>query len=327
MAEGSPTPLRARVTRTSAWTSPEVQTADEVGAWIGRSADWIRSRTGVDRRHVWTGDPAVQAAHAARPLLESGPVDLIVNASLTPRQLIPDTSVFVARELGLEGTPSFSVHATCLSFVVGLQVAALHVHAGLARRVLLVSSEVASPSRDPEQPESAALLGDGAAAALIEATPPGQGSCILDHVMHTFPSGAELTEFRGAGVMHHPNDPDTTAQDNLFQMQGPRIYRHARRRVGELLDELWARNDLSPDRVDLVVPHQASGHGLAALSRYGFREDRIVDILAEYGNCIAASVPMALAHAEARGRLKRGDTVLLVGTGAGLSVAGTLLVW
>ncbi len=326
MADPGPSPLRARVEATAWWVSETRETAEDLAPRIGRSADWIRRRTGVSTRRIFQGDTAEQAARACRPLLEGGPPDLLINASLTPRQLIPDTSVFVARALGLSGLPCFSVHATCLSFLVGLRLAATLVHTGQHHRVLVVSSEVASVSRDLSQPESAALLGDGAAAAMIVPARAG-GSALLAHAMHTFPDGAELTEFRGAGVVRHPNDPSTTPADNRFQMQGARIYRRARKAVGALLDGLLDQAGLRPDDLDLIVPHQASRHGLDALPRYGLPADRIVDILAEHGNCVAASIPMALAHAVETGRLHRGDRVLLVGTGAGLSVAGAVLRW
>src|SRR5688572_32196612 len=118
---------------------------------------------------------AVMAARVGREVLGEERPDLIVNASLTPIQLIPDSSVFVQRELGLEGIPSFSIHATCLSFLVGLQAVGALVQGGAYRRALLVSSEQGSVCRDWSEPESAALIGDGAAAAAIEATDEDRG--------------------------------------------------------------------------------------------------------------------------------------------------------
>lgn len=317
--------LPVRIAKTAMWAAPRVVTAAEASAEVGRSERWIIERTGVRERRRFDGLPEVQAAEAARPLLADAPVDLILNASATPRQLIPDTAVFVARELGLDGVPAYSIHATCLSFLVALRHAAALVSSGLHHRVLVVSSEIASRSLDPAQPESAALLGDGAAAAIVESGAPDQG--ILAWRMHTYPEGAHLTEFAGAGMRQHPNDPTTTADHNRFHMNGPRIYRAARKRVGELLDELWQATGYTAADIDLVVPHQASGNGLASLQKYGFEADRVVDILGSYGNCIAASIPMALAHADADGRLERGRLVLLLGTGAGLSVGGALLRW
>ena len=110
-------------------------------------------------------------------------------------------------------------------------------------------------------------------------------------------------------------------------MRGPRLYKFAIPRVGEILAKALAQAGLQAGDIDLVVPHQASGPALEALVRFGLPKDRIVDIVAEYGNCIAASIPMALHTAHAEGRLARGDRVLLVGTGAGVHAAAAILRW
>lgn len=320
--------LSARIVGTGVHLPPTVQTSPELEPLLGVPAGWVEAHTGIRERRIAQEPMHKLAAHAAREALgKGGPPDLLINASLTPLQLIPDSSVFILQELGLDGRPSFSVHATCLSFVVGLQVAMSLVHGGLYRRVLLVSAEQGSVCRDLEQAESAALIGDGAGAAVIEPTPPGGESRLLAFAMATWPEGAEHTELRGCGTRKHPNDPATVAKDNLFQMNGPAVYKMALRKGPPLIGALLREAGLRPSEVDLVVPHQTSGPAMRAYQKVGFAPDQIVDIIAETGNCIAASVPMALALAERQGRLRRGDRVLLVGTGAGLSVAGALLRW
>ncbi len=309
------------------WYAPgRIETAAALAPQIGRSEEWITKRTGVVRRRVSDLPMAEMAAEAARRAIGDGPPpDLILNTSLTPIQLIPDSSVFIQQQLGLEGIPSFSLHATCLSFLVGLQTAGALLQTRTYDRILLVSAEQGSVCRDFTEPESAALIGDGAAAALLERTPPGGASALLGHAMRTYPQGAAYTELRGCGTRRHPNDPQTVASDNLFQMNGPRIYRLAYSHADEVLDEAFAQAGLSRADVALVVHHQATGPMLAAIPRFGFPEHKIVDLIGTYGNCIAASIPMALAHAHESGRLSRGDVVLLFGTGAGLSLAATLL--
>jgi 3-oxoacyl-[acyl-carrier-protein] synthase-3 len=267
-------------------------------------------------------------ARAARAALGSGEApDLIVNASIGNRQLIPDTSVYLQRELGLEGIPSFSIHASCLSFLVALHNAAALVAAGAYRRVLVVSAEHGSQGRNMAEPESAALLGDGAAAVLLEPTPGDQASALVGYRMSTWPKGADLTEVRGYGLRLRPDSPQTRVEDNLFSMDGPGVYKMALRRLPGLVRQLLAGHGLGADDVDWVVPHQASGPGLAMLPRLGFPAERIVNIVGQFGNCVAASIPMALAHLAASGRVRRGQTVLLLGTGAGFSVAGAILRW
>ncbi len=306
------------------WFAPGVrQTAADLGPLVGRSPEWIRSRTGVEARRVSSTPMAEMAAEAARRALGDGPPpDLIVNCSVTPMQLLPDSSVFVQRALGTEGIPSFSIHASCLSFLVGLHTAAHFVAAGSYRRVLLVSAEQGTSFRSFDEPESAVLIGDGAAAAILEA---GKGGELLGHAMTTWPEGAEYAEFRGAGTRSPPGIGPMA--DNLFKMRGPRVYRLAYAKLHELMFGLLDRHHTPLSELDLVVPHQMSGPGLEALRRVGVRDDQLVDIVGEYGNCIAASIPLALAQAAEQGRLRRGGKVLLVGTGAGVSVAATLLRW
>ena len=320
--------LRVKIVSTGIHTPPRVETARELASRIGRTEEWIVESTGVRERRISEEPVEVMAAHAARRALESGgPPDLIVNASTSARQMIPDTSVFIEQQLGLDGIPSFSIHATCLSFLVALYNAAAIVEAGAYRRVLVVSAESGSTARNPAEPESAALLGDGAAAAVLEATPLGESSELQSFLMTTWPSGAALTELRGFGQRCHPDNPRTRPEDHMFSMDGPAVFKMARRRVIALVQALLSINGLTPADVDWVVPHQASGPGLALLPRLGFRADRVVNIISEYGNCVAASIPMALAHAAAAGKLQRGDRILMLGTGAGLSVAGALLRW
>lgn len=320
--------MRFKISSTGMYAPPDVETAADLAPRIGVTAEWIESQTGVPRRHVAREPLEQMAAKAARAALGDGPPpDLVINASTTPRQLIPDSSVFLAGELGLDGVPSFTLHATCLSFVVALHAAGAYLATGAYRRVLVVSAEIASGSRNYAEPESASLLGDGAGAVVVEPAGPGEESGLLAYEMGTWPRFSNLAELRGAGTRLHPNDPATRPVDNTFTMDGPAIYKAARRRVAVVLRALLDKSGLELSDLDLIVPHQPSGPALAALARYGCPPERTVNIVAEYGNCIAASIPMALAVADAEGRIRRGDRVLLIGTGAGLSVAGAVLRW
>jgi 3-oxoacyl-[acyl-carrier-protein] synthase-3 len=271
---------------------------------------------------------AQMGARAARQALGSGPPpDLILNASGVPHQVIPDSSVFLQEALGFAGIPSFSVHATCLSFPVACHTAASLIAAGAYRRVLVVSAELGTRGRNFEEPESAALFGDGAAAAVLEPTPAGESSELLGFEMDTWPSGASFTEVRGGGTRLHPQDPACCPADNLFHMDGPAVYKMARRRVTPVFRRLFNKCGVGPRDIRLLVPHQASGRAVAAATRFGFSPDVVVNRVHEEGNCVAASIPLALAYAHEQGRLKRGDLVLLCGSGAGLSVVGLLLRW
>ncbi|MFT7521157.1 MAG: 3-oxoacyl-[acyl-carrier-protein] synthase-3, partial [Kiritimatiellia bacterium] len=261
--------MRLQILRTALYLPPTVQTAAELAPLIGRSERWIVERTGVLERRVSTEPMHELAARVLTQVLGDGPLpDLLINASMTPVQLIPDSSVFIQRSMKWQEIPSFSIHATCMSFMLALHNAAALLHAGAYDRVAVVSAEQASLSRDWGHPESAALIGDGAAAVILQRTPEGEGSELLAWSQSTWPQGADLAEIRGGGTRLHPNDPATVPADNLFRMRGTRIYKMAVQRVVDLANELVAQAGISWDDIDVVVPHQASGPGVMATSKF-----------------------------------------------------------
>ncbi len=306
--------MGVRIVAAAEYRPPRVESAAELAPRVGRSERWILERTGVASRRVAEEPVDQMAAHAVRNLGVEPP-DLLLFAAATPHRLIPDTAPFVLAALGWGGMPAWTVHATCLSFLAALRVARAELATGGARRVVVVSAERGTLGRDFADPESACLLGDGAAAVALEAS---EDSGVLAHLWRTYPEDRDLATYRGLGA-------DFRNADAVFEMRGPRLYRKIRQVAGPFLDELFATAKVDPAEVRWVIPHQASGPGVRAWARYGFAPDRIVDIVAETGNCVAASLPMALATAAADGRLQRGDLVLLVGTGAGVSIAATLL--
>ena len=193
--------------------------------------------------------------------------------------------------------------------------------------MLIVSSEVGSRMRDFTEPGSAALFGDGAGAAVVEPTPAGESSELLGFAMNTWPQGAPLTEVRGAGTRQHPQDPTTKREDNVFRMTGPSVYKMALRRIPAVFAQVFKQSGVSPSTLQAVIPHQASGPAMSTGPRFGIDPDTVVSRVQEEGNCLAASIPMALAYAHQQGRLTRGGLVLLCGAGAGLSTLAMLLRW
>ena len=305
-----------------------IETAAELSKKINKSEEWIISRTGVKERRVSSIDVDEMGALAAKDALKDveGKPDLILNASGVGKQVIPDTSVFFQKKLGYEGIPSFTIHATCLSFLVALNVAANFIEQNTYKKILIISSDRGTRGRNYNEPESAALLGDAAAAIVVEKSREDEQSKLLDFSMNTWPSGSSLTEVRGGGTNLHPHDESTTFDDNLFSMNGPMIYKMARKTVYEQILKDLRKHNLSPEDIDLLIPHQASGLAIKAYSKFGgFDKSKVVNIISTTGNCVAASIPLALALAYNEKQFKRGDLLYFVGTGAGLSVASLLL--
>lgn len=302
----------------------------------GIPAEWILRATGVrERRYAGTETTAGMAAAAARMALDHaglavGDLDAIIGASTAPQQAIPCTAALVQRELGAPDGRSacFDMNATCLSFMVALHTAALLVQSGTYRTILVFSSEIGSRSLNPAERESLVLFGDAAAAAVITATKPGQPGALWLAKFATHSSGADHTQILGGGTLHHPNDPATTPAMNQFHMRGMAVFKQAARQIEPFLDSFFDTLGWQRETIDLVVPHQASGHAITLLTaRLGFHPQQLMVNLPERGNCIAASVPLALAEAAHVGRIQRGQRVLLVGTGAGLTLGAVALTY
>lgn len=315
-----------KITGYGSYLPPNIQTSKELSEIIGKSEDWIINHTGVYERRVSSIDVDEMGAIAAKEAIGDKPSpDLIINASGVPKQTLPDTSVFIQKELGFDGIASFSIHSTCLSFIVALNSAVSLLNASLYERILIVSSDRGTRGRNFNEPESSSLLGDAAAAIYIEKTT-DKTKGIIDYTMNTYPDGALLTEVRGGGTNLHPQDKETEKSDNLFSMDGPKVYRMARKKVYKLIEKDLKNNSLSVDDISLVIPHQASGMAVKAYSKYGgFKERKVIDIIDKTGNCVAASIPLALVLAYKENRIKTDDIIYLVGTGAGLSIASCII--
>lgn len=313
-----------------------VASADLVRAW-SLPAGYVERAAGVVERRYAGGDETtagMAAAAAQQALANAGlnvdAVDAIIGASTAPQQAIPCTAAFVQRALGAPdgGSVCFDINATCLSFLVALQNAAHLVAAGVYTCALIFSSELGSRFLNPRQPQSAILFGDAAAAAVLTRAEPSEAAAIHHSHFVTYSSGADHTQVIGGGTRHSPNDPATTPEMNLFAMDGPAVFKQAVRLLPPFLDCFFTQAGWQRAQVDCLVPHQASRHGIELLtSRLGFRPEQIFSNLAVRGNCIAASIPLALAEAVAAGRIRRGDDVLLLGTGAGLTIGAIALIF
>lgn len=288
----------------------------------------MRGVAGDDETASWMAARAAEAALQAAGI-DGSALDAIVSTCAVMEQPIPCQAALVQRALGLgsSGIPAFDINATCLGFLVALDLIAASIAAGRFGRVLVVASEVPSRGLRADDPVTAPLFGDGAAAVVLGAAAPEEDSALLAWRMETFADGADACRIRGGGTRIAPGDPRNDDRDAYrFEMDGPATFRMAGRRLPRLLTRLLESAGLTLDALDCIVPHQASGGGLDRIVQaLRLPEARTVRILGAHGNQVAASLPHALHHAIAAGRLQRGQTCLLLGTGAGLSVGGAVL--
>lgn len=338
-------PRSVRITGLGRHLPKTVVENDELERRFDLPAGWIAEKTGVlQRRRADVPGGETASAMGASALSEAlaaadaepASLDLIINASGTPEQAIPDGGPLIQRALGLErsGIPCFTVHATCLSFVAALDVAASMLSSGTHRRIAIVSTEIGSMGVSGVDPKSESLWGDAAAAILLEPAAASESSALERVLFRTWSEGADLTSIRGGGTRLHPSRPDAVPEDLHFQMNGQAVLQMCLRRAGRFFADLHpplraAGMDGSDatERIDVAITHQPSKAGLEAMERFGVSPDRTVVTLDRLGNCVAASLPCTLYEAVHTGRLERGQRALLFGTGAGLSMAGALLTY
>lgn len=303
--------------------------SDEIDRRLGQPEGWTRTHFAIDERAVAGPEETSSrlAELAARSALDAAgwrpeELDLVVGACGVMEQPIPGTATLVQRRLGLgdSGVPAFDVNATCLSFLVALDLVALGLKAGRWNKVLVFSADIASAALDFDDPEASVIFGDGAAAVAMET---GEDpDAWLGMRLETYGEGFELCRLEAGGTRLRPHDDlDGFLARSRFVMDGPGVFKATARRFPRFISKAFNSFGVTEADIDLIVPHQASAAAIAHLKRtLPSLADRVVEIFADHGNQIATSMPSALHHAIATGRLKRGDTALLLGTAAGVSL-------
>jgi len=314
----------------------ETRGSEVLDGLFGQPEGWTRRTFGIAARGVAAADEttSVMGAVAAWRALESagwadGDFDVLIGACGVMEQPIPGASVLIQHELGLgrSGILAFDVNQTCLSFLMALDVAAMGFETGRWRRALVVSSDIASAGLDLDDPPAYAIFGDGAAAVCLEAGEDPLGPALLARDFQTYGEGRDLATLRAGGTRVRLEDGlEPFVEASKFRMDAFGVFKAAARRLPAMIDQVLGAAGLDRGSVDLIVPHQASQPGLEHVRRLmGGDPARVVDIFADHGNQIAASLPTALHHAWATGRLTPGTTLLLLGTAAGISVSAMVL--
>jgi 3-oxoacyl-[acyl-carrier-protein] synthase-3 len=243
--------------------------------------------------------------------MEPGELDLVLVATVSADELTPNAAPLVAASLGATCAGAVDVGAACTGFLSALSLGAACIESGRAEHVLVIGADALSRFTDPEDRRTAALFGDGAGAVVLGA---GHGGGLGPVLLRQDGSNAQVIVA-----------PRSTG---LIEMDGLATFRHAVNRLVEVTGEVTQAAGISLEDVDLFVYHQANARITRAVgARLGLDSSRVIDCIAEQGNTSAATLPLALAHAEANGRLHPGMTVLLAAFGAGLTWGGGVLEW
>jgi 3-oxoacyl-[acyl-carrier-protein] synthase-3 len=329
---------RAAVAAIGTSVPERVVTNQELTTLMETSDAWIQQRTGIrERRWVTPGvgasDLALRATQQAleRAGWRASDIEAIVYATLSPDHTFPGDGCFLGAKLGLHGVPALDIRNQCTGFIYGLSVADAWIRMGQYRRVLLVGAEVHSTGLDlsTRGRDVAVIFGDGAGAALIEATEePGRG--VLSTHLHADGRFARDLWVDAPGSVYSPRSTAEQIESGAVypRMEGQKVFKNAVVRMPEVVREALSANQLGPADIKVLIPHQANLRISEAVQRsLELRDDQVFNNIQKYGNTTAASIPICLAEALLERQVARGDLIALASFGAGFTWASALVRW
>ena len=323
------TPTYASLIGWGHYAPENVVTNDDLAKIVDTSDEWIRSRSGIRQRHFASEDQAtsdlcVIAAERAleKADIEAKDLDLILVATSSPDHLTPPTSSQVQDRIGAD-CGAMTLMVGCTGFVYGLVTASQFIQTGAYKNILVIGAEIISKNLDFEDRTTCVLFGDGAGAVVLQATDTPCG-------VRAFELGSDGSQYE-AIIADAPGTRIPVSQRavderlHYLRMDGRAVFRFATRTMGESLGRVMEQADMTPENIDLFVPHQANARIIEyAAKSFGLPMEKVVMNVERFGNTSAATIPIALSEALDQGRAKPGDTLAFVGFGAGLTWASCL---
>lgn len=322
------------VAGTGSYVPERILTNDELAAMVDTSDEWIVTRTGIKERRIaaegeFTSHMATKAA--LRALEQAGmkpeELELIVVATITPDTPTPATACHVQQQLGAPKAVAFDISAACSGFLYAMKICKRLISDGAFNNALIIGAEKLSTVTNWDDRSTCVLFGDGAGAAVLRKSRPGEGAIVATE-MGTDGNLTHLLEIAGGGSACPITGDNVGKHLNTLSMQGKEVFKHAVTRMKEAAEKVIEHAGWSPEDIACVIPHQANLRIIDAIAdRLAVPNERVFVNLDKYGNTSAAAVAIALDEANRTGAFKRGDHIVLVVFGAGLTWAATAIRW
>lgn len=321
----------ARISGSGHYTPAKVLTNSDLEKMVDTSDEWIVTRTGIRERRIARKDEAASdlALEASRMALadagtKARDLDAIILATVTPDVQFPATACFVQDRLGARNAAAFDLSAACSGFIYGLNIAHALVACREADKVLVVGVEVLSKFLDWKDRATCVLFGDGAGAAVVEAGLAGEG--ILGTYMKSDGSLADLLWIPAGGSRKPTSEDSYLRGEHFIKMKGDGVFKYAVRAMADATHRVLKKVGMDIADIDLFIPHQANIRIIDAVNqRLGLPREKVVVNLDRYGNTSSATIPIAYDEMVKAGKVKKGDVLLFVGFGGGLTWGAVLL--
>ena len=319
--------IYSKIAGTGSYLPKKILTNAELEKMVDTSDEWIRSRTGIERRHIAADDEATSdlAFHAALGAMESAGVapaeiDFIIVGTTTPDLVFPNVACILQERLGVPACPAFSTEAACSGFIYGLSITDKFIRSGESKCALVVGAETLSRITNWEDRNTCVLFADGAGAVVLKAS--DEPGVMSTHV------GADGQYkdllYCTAGISK--NSEEFARGHAYVEMRGNEVFKVAVKTLGAIVDVALEANGIEKSAIDWLVPHQANTRIIQATAkRLGLPMEKVVLTVQHHGNTSAASVPLALDVAVRDGRIQRGDLLLLEAFGGGFTWGSALI--
>ena len=321
------------ITGIGSYVPERVLTNADLEKIVDTTDEWIITRTGIKERRMaaegeHTSTMAVKAAHRAleQAGLAAADLDLIVVATITPDMPFPATACLVQRELGATKAAAFDLEAACSGFIYAIEIGRAFITSGVYENILIIGAEKLSSIIDWEDRNTCVLFGDGAGAAVMQRRKGARG--VLATRLGSDGTKADILAMPGGGSRRPATVDSVNERIHFLKMEGKEVFKAAVNAMTGAAKDVLERSGVGIEDIKCIIPHQANQRIISAIGeRLGAREDQVFVNLQKYGNTSAASVAVALDEALQSGKIKRGDKILIVAFGAGLTWGATVLEW
>jgi 3-oxoacyl-[acyl-carrier-protein] synthase-3 len=321
---------QAAITGVQGYLPDYILTNAELETIVDTNDEWIRTRTGIEQRHILKGEgqgTSVMGIEAVKGLLEKtntdpGEVELVICATVTPDMVFPDTANIIADETGMKNAFCYDIHAAC--FLYALTTAARFIEAGAHKKVVVIGADKMSSIVDYTDRTTCVIFGDGAGAVMLEATEEPVG--VMDSLLKSDGSGRVYLHQK-AGGSRYPATAETVANREHFVFQNGRpVFKAAVSGMSDVVTQVMARNNLTNDDIAWLVPHQANKRIIETVARMAdFPMERVMVNIQKYGNTTAATLPLCLWDWE--DQLQKGDNIILTAFGGGFTWGAIYIKW
>lgn len=323
----------AKITGIASYVPDYALTNDELSQMVDTNDEWITTRVGIKERRILKGE-GLGSSHMGKIAVErllantgTNPddIDLVICATSNPDYRFPSTASIIAHKAGLNKCYAYDIQAACAGFIVALQAGTAYVRAGMYKKVIVIAAEMMSSMTNYDDRTTCPLFGDAAACVLLEPSEE-QGVGVIDGVFHVDGEGLPHLVMKAGGSAYPASHATVDAHEHFVYQEGRAVYRHAVTDMLTSSQDILKRNNLTIDKIDWFIPHQANLRIIEAVgSRLGIADDKVLVNIQYRGNTSAASIPLCID--ENKDKLKKGDKLVLTAFGAGFTWGAMYVVW